>query len=96
MGFGEKGAQVVTRTLTYDEKFMELLIPGKKVNMIFSVCHIRKFSETTECLLDEIIVFVNKIVKIVHVCGERWDGIPSNNSGETYLLTWKLPTEADL
>ena len=75
---------------------MELLIPGKKVNMVFSVCHIRKFAETTECLLDEIIVFVNKIVKIVHVCGQRWDGIPTNNNGERYLLSWKLPTQADL
>jgi len=75
---------------------MELLIPGRKVNMIFSVCHIRKFSETTECLLDEIIVFVNKIVKIVHECGKRWDGIPSNNNGDKYILTWKLPTQADV
>jgi len=37
-GFGEKGTQIVSRTLTYDERFMELLIPGRKVNMIFSVC----------------------------------------------------------
>jgi class 3 adenylate cyclase len=63
--------------------------------MIFSVCKIRKFSETTECLLDEIIVFVNKIVKIVHECTRRWDGVPSNNNGDKYILTWKLPTEAD-
>lgn len=64
--------------------------------MIFSVCQIRKFSETTECLLDEIIVFVNKIVKIVHECTRRWDGVPSNNNGDKYILTWKLPTEADV
>jgi len=86
---------IVSRTLTYDERFMELQIPGKKVNIIFSVCQIRKFSETTECLLDEIIVFVNKIVKIVHECTRRWDGTPSNNNGDKYILTWKLPTEAD-
>jgi len=34
--------------------------------MIFSVCRIRQFTETTESLQDEIIVFVNKIVKIIH------------------------------
>ena len=86
---------IVSRTLTYDERFMELLIPGRKVNMIFSVCQIRKFSETTECLLDEIIVFVNKIVKIVHECAKRWDGISTNNNGDKYILSWKLPTKED-
>ena len=73
-GFGEKGAQIVSRALTYDERFMELQIPGRKVRMIFSICQIRQFSETTECLQDEIIVFVNKIVKIVHECAKRWEG----------------------
>ena len=34
--------------------------------MIFSVCRIRQFTETTESLQDEIIVYVNKMVKIIH------------------------------
>lgn len=95
-GFGEKGAQIVSRTLTYDERFMELQIPGRKVNIIFSICQIRQFSETTECLQDEIIVFVNKIVKIVHECAKRWDGIPTNNNGDTYILSWRLPCKSDV
>ena len=64
--------------------------------MIFSVCQIRKFSETTECLLDEIIVFVNKIVKIVHECSKMWDGVPINNYGDRYILAWKLPTDTNV
>ena len=40
-------------------------------------------------------MFVNKIVKIVHECGKKWDGIPSNNFGDKYVLTWRLPTEED-
>jgi class 3 adenylate cyclase len=87
---------IVSRALTYDERFMELQIPGRKVSMIFSVCQIRKFPETTDCLLDEIIVFVNKIVKIVHECAKVWDGVPTNNNGDKYILTWKLPTQADV
>jgi class 3 adenylate cyclase len=74
---------------------MELNIPGRKVNVIFSVCQIRKFSETTECLQDEIIVFVNKIVKIVHECARVWGGVPVNNNGDRYILTWRLPTVSD-
>jgi hypothetical protein len=43
-------------------------------------------------LQDEIIVFVNKIVKIIHEVCQRWDGMPTKNYGEKYLLTWKLPS----
>lgn len=95
-GFGDKGAQIVARTLTYNEQFQEMQIPGRKVHMIFSICQIRQFSETTECLQDEIIVFVNKIVKIIHECTKRWEGVPTNNNGDKYLLTWRLPTSNDV
>ena len=95
-GFGEKGSQIVSRALTYDERFMELNIPGRKIKVIFSVCQIRKFAETTECLQDEIIVFVNKIVKIVHECTKVWDGSPINNNGDKYILSWRLPTPSDI
>ena len=60
--------------------------------MIFSFCQIKQFSEITDCLHDEIIVFVNKIVQIIHGCANKWDGQPTNNNGERYVLTWKLPT----
>jgi class 3 adenylate cyclase len=59
--------------------------------MIFSYCHVRQFTETTESLQDEIIVFVNKIIKIVHECSDKWDGAHTKNYGDKYLLTWKLP-----
>jgi len=90
-GFGELGAKVVAESLSPHENYMDLLLPGKKINAIFVVCRIRQFTETTECLLDEIIVFVNKIVKIIHECAIKWDGSPNKNYGNKYLLTWKLP-----
>jgi len=62
---------------------------------VFSICRIRQFTETTECLQDEIIVFVNKIVKIIHECTRRWDGKPTKNFGERYLLTWRVPSYAE-
>ena len=91
-GFGELGAKVVAQTLTNNEDFMNLMIPGQKMHMIFCVCRIKQFTETTESLQDEIIVFVNKIVKIIHEVTKRWDGQPAKNYGEKYLLIWKLPT----
>ena len=95
-GFGEKGAQIVSRALTYDERFVEWLIPGRKVNMIFSFCQIKQFSDITDCLHDEIIVFVNKIVQIIHECAKKWDGYPTKNQGDKYLLTWRIPTIEDV
>lgn len=65
------------------------------MELVFSICRIRQFTETTECLQDEIIVFVNKIVKIIHECTRRWDGKPTKNFGERYLLTWRVPSYAD-
>ena len=35
---------------------------------------------------------MNKIVQIIHECANKWDGHPTNNNGERYVLTWKLPT----
>ena len=64
--------------------------------MIFSVCQIRKFSETTECLQIEIFVYINKIVKIIHECAKKWDGLPTNNNGDRYVMCWRLPTQEDI
>jgi hypothetical protein len=41
-------------------------------------------------------VFVNKIVKIIHECTRRWEGVPTNNNGDKYILTWRLPTSNDV
>jgi hypothetical protein len=68
------------------------MIPGRKVNVIFSVCSIKQFSEMTEILQEEITVFVNTIVDIVHKVGETWNGVPTNNFGDRYLIMWRLPT----
>ena len=74
---------------------MDLSLPGKKVEVVFAICRIRQFSDTTECLQDEIIVFVNKIVKIIHLCTQHWEGQPTKNYGDRYMITWKLPSFDD-
>jgi len=74
---------------------MDLTLPGKNVDIVFSVCRIKQFTDTTECMRDEIIVFVNKIVKIIHECTKQWDGMPTKNYGDKFLLTWRMPKMAD-
>lgn len=94
-GFGELGAGIVASNLIQTDPGIDLYKSGKKAELVFSICRIRQFTETTECLQDEIIVFVNKIVKIIHECTRRWDGKPTKNFGERYLLTWRVPSYAD-
>jgi len=74
---------------------LDFYTQGKRVELVFSFCRIRQFTETTECLQDEIIVFVNKIVKIIHECTKKWDGKPTKNYGDKYLLTWRIPSYSD-
>ena len=47
-GFGELGARVVAQYLTRNEDFMDIMMPGQRMEMIFSVVRIRQFTETTE------------------------------------------------
>ena len=91
MGLGELGASIISESLTQTDIGMDLSIPGKKVEIVYSICRIRQFTDTTECLQEEIIVFVNKIVKIIHLCTQHWEGKPTKNYGERYMITWKLP-----
>ena len=75
---------------------MQLQIPGRKIQVVFSVCKIRKFPETIEQLGEEIISLVNRLIKIIHEVCEFWEGVPTNNYGEYYLLIWRLPTANDV
>jgi hypothetical protein len=70
---------------------LNVMIPGVKINTIFVLCRIHNFMETTDCLQEEIMVFVNKISIIVHECSHHWGGSANKNHGEIYLLTWKVP-----
>jgi hypothetical protein len=57
------------------------------------VCSIKQFPETIEQLGEEIISLVNRLIKIIHQVGAQWDGSPTNNYGDHYILTWRLPSE---
>lgn len=49
-GFGELGAKVVASTLTNNDEFMNIMVQGTKIDMVFSVVRIKQFTETTESL----------------------------------------------
>lgn len=94
IGFGEAGAQIIGKNMSSQDGELNILSPGRKIVGIFGFCDIREFMETTECLLEEVMVFVNKIARIVHICVHHWSGAANKNIGDSFLLTW-IVNDAD-
>jgi len=45
------------------------MIPGHRINVIFMVIRVNDFVEISDVLTDHTTVFLNKVIKILHVCG---------------------------
>lgn len=65
------------------------MIPGVKVVAIFGFCDIRNFTDTTEILQEDVMLFVNEIAEIVHGIVDRYSGAANKNIGDAFLLVWK-------
>lgn len=66
------------------------MIPGKKVMAIYGFCDIRKFTDTTEVLQENVMIFVNEIAEIVHDLTSEYSGSANKNIGDAFLLVWKF------
>ncbi len=98
IGFGEAGAEIIGRNLNMsnDENggsAINLLGSGTKILSIFGFCDVRNFTDTTECLQEEVMLFVNRIAHILHSIVVQCDGAANKNIGDAFLLTWKLNPE---
>lgn len=71
------------------------MVPGAKILAVFGFCDIRQFSEVTEILQEEVMLFVNEVADIVHTIVDAYSGACNKNIGEAFLLVWKFP-EADV
>jgi hypothetical protein len=85
------GAVIIRENVSSGDGSLEIMIPGHRINVIFMVIKINDFVEISETLQEHTIVFLNKIVKIIHICGDKWSGSANKNDGDKYLMTWKLP-----
>jgi class 3 adenylate cyclase len=68
------------------------MIPGKKMECVFGFCDIRNFTDVTEVLQEEVMAFVNEIAHIVHTTVYHYSGAANKNTGDAFLLVWKLPS----
>ena len=57
---------------------------------IFGFCYINFFSEVTEVLQANIMMFVNEIAEIVHSRIDEYMGAANKNIGDAFLLVWKF------
>jgi hypothetical protein len=69
---------------------LDQLLPGEKIFAIFGFCDIKRFSEVTETLLENVMRFVNTIADIVHQNIDEHGGSTNKNIGECFLVVWKL------
>jgi len=96
VGFGEAGADIIGKSLNFADgnNAMNILGNGRKIQSIFGFCDVRQFTDTTECLQEEVMLFVNRIAHILHSIVVQCDGAANKNIGDAFLLTWKVSTDS--
>lgn len=72
---------------------METFVAGRKMFAVFAFCDIRKFTNATEILQENVLRFVNLIGHIVHSNTVFFSGAPNKNIGDAFLLVWKVTTK---
>ena len=94
LGFGQAGCKIISHLLLDSNKEIDQNVPGEKTRAIFGFCDIRQFTDATEVLLEDVMVFVNSIAEIVHHSVDSFGGAANKNIGDAFLLVWKLYSES--
>jgi len=90
IGFGAAGAEIIGNNLNSGSGKLNTLNTGSKITAIYGFCDIRQFTDTTECLQEEVMVYVNKLGHIVHSATHEYYGMANKNVGDAFLLSWKI------
>ena len=88
LGFGEAGAKIIAENLAQEGE-LNPMVPGQKVDAIYGFCDIRNFTDATECLQEDVMLFVNSVAGILHHAVAENGGSPNKNIGDAFLLVWK-------
>ncbi|XP_057871704.2 uncharacterized protein LOC131078078 [Cryptomeria japonica] len=87
VALGDAGMDILSVNLKGSE--FNPMVPGKKVRACFGFCDIRNFTDATECLQEEVMMFVNKIADLIHNKVLLHHGFPNKNIGDAFLIVWK-------
>ena len=86
---GEAGLDIISANLADSSKPFDPMIPGRRVHGAFAFCDVRRFTDATECLEEEVMAFVNKIAEVVHGAAVATGGAPNKNVGDAFLCVWR-------
>jgi class 3 adenylate cyclase len=89
VGFGEAGTEIICKVIE-DPTIIDVMIPGQKCMAVFGFCDIRNFTDATEVLEADVMVFVNEIAAICHKEVYECLGNANKNIGDAFLLVWKF------
>jgi len=96
VGFGDAGAKIIRQSLenekngTGENSDRRKKTSKTNVSCIFLFCDIRRFTDATECLREEVFVFTNKIAAVVHSLCHSYGGSANKNIGDAFLISWLL------
>jgi len=90
IGFGDAGSEIIAQNMQQTGK-VNPMIAGKKLIAIFGFCDIRNFTDATEILQEDVMVFVNEIAKITHYTVDYFNGAANKNIGDAFLVVFKFP-----
>jgi hypothetical protein len=102
IGFGEAGSEIIAANMgkhylcnyliisiyQIGQGEVNPMIPGKKMMAIFGFCDIRNFTDATEVLQTQVMMFVNEIAQITHGTVDQFCGNSNKNIGDAFLLVW--------
>ena len=89
LSFGEAGSYIIAENLRQGGQLNSMLA-GKRTTAIFGFCDVRNFTDVTEVLQEDVMVFVNEIAEIVHHVVDAHLGAANKNIGDAFLLVWRL------
>ena len=96
LGFGSAGVDIIAKNLNFKDdsapgdSSVNVMVPGKRITAIYMFADIRKFTDTTECLQEDVMKFVNTLGTMVHSATHHYYGMANKNVGDAFLLSWKI------
>jgi hypothetical protein len=91
MAYGRLGAVIIKENVSAGDGQPEIMIPGRRINVIFMSIKINDFVDLADILKENINQLMNKIIYIVHTTADKWQGSPNKTDNDRLLITWKLP-----
>ena len=92
LGFGDAGSEIIASNMAKGGD-VDPMMAGKRQCAVFGFCDIRSFTDTTEVLQEEVMMFVNCIAEIVHKTVDKYGGAANKNIGDAFLLVYKFPQD---